>query len=252
MFARSILELFAIVFFAAIAFASLLSGGLLADATLFFALVLVIGIAITAVIGTSKRKVCAVGFLVAVTIYAACILITSKNEFDPNKGVLLTSRLLGSTHQLLVTRSLSDRDKKIYTTAAYRTMGSFDRTFARSPNVLLKNPIRPGYMLLGHVLIALTLGWLGARFATFVNRTPITGNMQLTAVYIAVRQGYIGYIEEIQGFSTTGDTLDEVRENLRATVQLVLESNQQIAERTIAGNQVSREPFNLVIPWHMT
>ena len=46
--------------------------------------------------------------------------------------------------------------------------------------------------------------------------------MQLTAVYIAVPEGYIAFVEELPGANTQGDTLDEARENLREAVELVL------------------------------
>ena len=39
--------------------------------------------------------------------------------------------------------------------------------------------------------------------------------MELTAVYISVPEGYIGFVEELPGANTQGATLDEVRENLR-------------------------------------
>jgi predicted RNase H-like HicB family nuclease len=49
--------------------------------------------------------------------------------------------------------------------------------------------------------------------------------MQFTAVYIAVPEGYIGFVEELPGANTQGATLEEVRENLREAVQIVLEAN---------------------------
>jgi predicted RNase H-like HicB family nuclease len=53
--------------------------------------------------------------------------------------------------------------------------------------------------------------------------------MSLTAVFQKVAEGYIGFVEELPGANTQGDTLDEVRENLREAVQLVLEANRQLA-----------------------
>jgi len=35
--------------------------------------------------------------------------------------------------------------------------------------------------------------------------------MELTAVYIAVPEGYIAFVEELPGANTQGDTLDEAR-----------------------------------------
>jgi predicted RNase H-like HicB family nuclease len=69
--------------------------------------------------------------------------------------------------------------------------------------------------------------------------------MRLTAVYMQVPEGYIGFVEELPGANTQGSTLEEVRENLREAVQLVLEANRELAERALAGQNVSREPFDL-------
>ncbi len=69
--------------------------------------------------------------------------------------------------------------------------------------------------------------------------------MKLTAVYMSVPEGYIGFVEELPGANTQGDTLEEARENLKEAVQMVLEANRAIAEKSIAGREVSREPFDL-------
>ena len=69
--------------------------------------------------------------------------------------------------------------------------------------------------------------------------------MQLTAVYMKVPEGYIAFVEELPGANTQGDTLEEARENLREAVALVLEANRELAEKSLAGQQVTREPFEL-------
>jgi predicted RNase H-like HicB family nuclease len=67
--------------------------------------------------------------------------------------------------------------------------------------------------------------------------------MELTAVYMQVPEGYIAFVEELPGANTQGATLDEARENLKEAVQLVLEANRELAERSLAGQNVSKEPF---------
>ena len=69
--------------------------------------------------------------------------------------------------------------------------------------------------------------------------------MQLTAVFIKVPEGYIGFVEELSGANTQGDTLEEARENLQEAVALVLEANRELAEQSIVGQQVIKEPFAL-------
>jgi predicted RNase H-like HicB family nuclease len=70
-------------------------------------------------------------------------------------------------------------------------------------------------------------------------------SMQLTAVFMEVPEGFIGFVEELPGANTQGFTLEETRENLREAVQMVLDANREIAERSIAGKTVSKEPFDL-------
>jgi predicted RNase H-like HicB family nuclease len=65
--------------------------------------------------------------------------------------------------------------------------------------------------------------------------------MQLTAVYIAVPEGYVAFVEELPGANTQGDTLEEARENLREAVELVLEANRELAEQAVQGQAVIRE-----------
>jgi predicted RNase H-like HicB family nuclease len=69
--------------------------------------------------------------------------------------------------------------------------------------------------------------------------------MKLTAVYMPVPEGYVAFVEELPGANTQGDTLDEARENLREAVELVLEANRELAEKALAGQSVTREPFEL-------
>lgn len=71
--------------------------------------------------------------------------------------------------------------------------------------------------------------------------------MQLTAVFMQVPEGYIAFIEELPGANTQGDTLEEARENLREAVELVLEANRELAENSLSGQTVIREPFTLAV-----
>ena len=53
---------------------------------------------------------------------------------------------------------------------------------------------------------------------------------EFTAVFRKVPEGYIGYVEELPGANTQGDTLEEARANLEEAVRLVLETNRELAE----------------------
>ena len=68
--------------------------------------------------------------------------------------------------------------------------------------------------------------------------------MQLTAVFQKVREGYIGFVEELPGANTQGATLEEARENLAEAVDLVLQANRALAEESIKGQDVIREALS--------
>jgi predicted RNase H-like HicB family nuclease len=58
---------------------------------------------------------------------------------------------------------------------------------------------------------------------------------KLTAIFQKSPYGYIGYVEELPGANTQGNTLEEAKRNLIEAVQLVLEANRQIAEEDLKG-----------------
>lgn len=68
------------------------------------------------------------------------------------------------------------------------------------------------------------------------------------AVYRKVPEGYIGFVEELPGANTQGETLDEARENLKEAIELVLEANRVLAQESIEGEEVIREPISVSIP----
>ncbi len=74
-----------------------------------------------------------------------------------------------------------------------------------------------------------------------------TPHMKLTAVFMPVPEGYVAFVEELPGANTQGATLDEARENLKEAVQMVLDANRELAERSIADKDVTREPFEFTV-----
>jgi predicted RNase H-like HicB family nuclease len=55
--------------------------------------------------------------------------------------------------------------------------------------------------------------------------------MRLTAVFQKVRNGYIGFVEELPGANTQARTLKEARVNLAEAVELVLDANRSMSRR---------------------
>jgi predicted RNase H-like HicB family nuclease len=64
--------------------------------------------------------------------------------------------------------------------------------------------------------------------------------LELTAVFRKVPEGYIGFVEGLPGANTQGATSAEARRNLREAVQLVVEANRTLAQEDV-GDRESNE-----------
>jgi predicted RNase H-like HicB family nuclease len=69
-------------------------------------------------------------------------------------------------------------------------------------------------------------------------------SLTLSAVFEEVPEseggGYVAYTEELPGAISEGDTLDEARENLRDAIELLLEANRELANRSHHGKKIAR------------
>ena len=70
-------------------------------------------------------------------------------------------------------------------------------------------------------------------------------DLQCTAVFRRVPEGYIAFVEEFPGANTQGVSLEEARANLREAVVLVVEANRMLAREDAAGGPVIREPLTV-------
>lgn len=70
--------------------------------------------------------------------------------------------------------------------------------------------------------------------------------LNLTAVYMRVPEGYVAFVEELPGANTQGATLEEARANLEEAVTMVLEANRDLARHSLGGAEVIREM--LILP----
>ena len=62
-------------------------------------------------------------------------------------------------------------------------------------------------------------------------------NFNFTAVFIEdPKGGYSAYVEEILGANAQGDTLEEARSNLMEALQMVLETNKILAQKSIISH----------------
>ena len=70
-------------------------------------------------------------------------------------------------------------------------------------------------------------------------------NLKLTKVFQRVPEGFIGFVEELPGANTQGETLEAARDNLEEAITLVMEANRVLAEERIQGQDVIRESVSL-------
>jgi predicted RNase H-like HicB family nuclease len=69
--------------------------------------------------------------------------------------------------------------------------------------------------------------------------------LQFTAVFERVPEGYIGYVEELPGANTQAETLEEARLSLGEAAQLVLDANRVLAEDRLGERNAIREPLHI-------
>ena len=66
--------------------------------------------------------------------------------------------------------------------------------------------------------------------------------LKLTAIYEKADEGgYIGYVAELPGANTQGETIEETRENLKEAVSMLLECYREEAEARLSSNIGSRK-----------
>ena len=67
--------------------------------------------------------------------------------------------------------------------------------------------------------------------------------LTLTAIYEEAEEGgFIGYVAELPGANTQGETLEQTRENLGEAIHLILEANREAFETGFSTNaKVTRE-----------
>jgi len=66
---------------------------------------------------------------------------------------------------------------------------------------------------------------------------------QFTAIYKKQGKWYLGWIEEIPGVNTQGESLKEAKENLKEALSLVWDANQNFNKKV--GSDIIREPIFL-------
>lgn len=67
-------------------------------------------------------------------------------------------------------------------------------------------------------------------------------NLQLTAVFEEAEEGgYVAFFEELPGVNTQGETIDEAKINLFDALDLMMETQRMLSEKTIGERIVIKE-----------
>jgi predicted RNase H-like HicB family nuclease len=70
---------------------------------------------------------------------------------------------------------------------------------------------------------------------------------EFTSVIEKDGEWYIGYIEEIPGVNTQGRTIEEVRENLKEALTLIIQTNRELSRKSIRSSRVIRDTITVEI-----
>ena len=69
-----------------------------------------------------------------------------------------------------------------------------------------------------------------------------------TAVFLKNKHGYTGFVEELPGVNSQGQTIDEARANLRRLAAVVFDEERLQSEELLEGKDVVREQFQVAVP----
>lgn len=73
--------------------------------------------------------------------------------------------------------------------------------------------------------------------------------ISFTAVFLKGAQGYVGFVEELPGVNSQGQTIEEARANLHRQAAIVFYEERAQAEELLQGKEVVREQFRIPIPF---
>lgn len=72
-------------------------------------------------------------------------------------------------------------------------------------------------------------------------------NIRFTAIFQPAEEGgYIGYLEEVPGINTQGETLEETKENLMGAMQDYFEAQRILVDEELKGKNVLRESIEMI------
>lgn len=71
-------------------------------------------------------------------------------------------------------------------------------------------------------------------------------NIRFTAVFEKAQEGgYMGYVEEVPGINTQGDSLEETKTNLVGAIDDYFEAQRLLSNEELKGKNVLKEPIEI-------
>ena len=72
--------------------------------------------------------------------------------------------------------------------------------------------------------------------------------LAFTAVFLKGKHGYTGFVEELPGVNSQGQTIEEARKNLQRLAAVVFNEERMQSEELLEGKEVVRERFRVLVP----
>ncbi len=70
--------------------------------------------------------------------------------------------------------------------------------------------------------------------------------LELTAVFEEAEEGgYVAFIEELPGVNTQGESLEEAKINLLEALELMMDTQRSLSEKTLENRNVIKESLHL-------
>ena len=76
----------------------------------------------------------------------------------------------------------------------------------------------------------------------------MNARIAFTAVFMKMKHGYVGFIEELPLVNSHGQTLDEARQMLVKLAALAFDEERRSSQELMAGKDVVREAFVIPAP----
>jgi len=71
--------------------------------------------------------------------------------------------------------------------------------------------------------------------------------ISFTAVYLKSKHGYVGFIEELPGVNSHGQTIEEARATLQSLATVIFDLERAQVRELLEGKDVVREDFTVVV-----